>query len=183
VDPDAGGLSPELMVAWIEQQNLEGDLVNWTIVVRGRDSENKKLGRANWLPDNIGPVWNLARTRIIGSNSLGVITTPGDEEFGLTDEELQVAKKKLKDGEFSDRNTAARRTRRSSCALLILYPISRYSGHDGSAGGKSREPIYADPDGPTARDLIGMAVSFPATKKVRPAEAYLEGTSRWRPVL
>jgi hypothetical protein len=183
VDPDAGGLSPELMAAWIEQQNLEGDLVNWTIVVRGRDSENKKLGRANWLPDGMRPVWNLARTRIIGSNSLGVITTPGDEEFGLSDEELQLAKKKLKDGEFSDRNTAARRTRRSSCALLILYPISRYSGHDGSAGGKSREPIYADPDGPTARDLIGMAVSFPATKKVRPAEAYLEGTSRWRPVL
>ena len=183
VDPDVGGLSPELMAAWIEQQNLEGDLVNWTIVVRGRDSENKKLGRANWLPDGMKPVWNLARTRITGSNSLGVITTPGDEEFGLSDEELQVAKKKLKDGEVSDRNTAARRTRRSNCALLILYPISRYSGHDGAAPGKSREPIYVDPDGPTARDLIGMAVSFPATRKVRPAEAYLEGTSRWRPVL
>lgn len=183
VDPDVGGLSPELMAAWIEQQNLEGDLVNWTIVVRGRDSENKKLGRANWLPDGIKPVWNLGRTRITGSNSLGVITTPGDEEFGLSDEELRIAQKKLKDGEVSDRNTAARRTRRSHCALLILYPISRYSGHDGAAPAKSREPIYADPDGPTARDLIGLAVSFPATRRVRPAEAYLEGTSRWRPVL
>jgi hypothetical protein len=183
VDPEVGGLSPELMAAWIEQQNIDGDLVNWTVVVRGRESENKKLGRANWLPDGMKSVWNLGRTRIAGSNSLGVITTPGDEEFGLTDEELQIAQSKLKTGEVKDRNTAARRTRRSSCALLLLYPISRYSGHDGSPPGRSREPIYADPDGPSARDLIGMAVSFPATKKVRPAEAYLEGTSRWRPVL
>ncbi len=183
VDPEVGGLSPELMAAWIEQQNTEGDLANWTVVVRGRESENKKLGRANWLPEGIPAVWNLSRTRIAGSNSVGVITTPGDEEFGLSDHELQIAQKKLKDGEFKDRNTAARRTRSSSCALLLLYPISRYSGHDGTPLGKSREPIYADPDSPSASDLIGLAVSFPATKKVRPAEAYLEGTSRWRPVL
>lgn len=183
VDPEVGGLSPELMAAWIEQQNIDGDLVNWTVVIRGRESENKKLGPANWLPAGMPSVWNLGRTRIAGSNSLGVITTPGDEEFGLTEDELQVARNKLKDGEVKDRNTAARRSRRSSCALLLLYPISRYSGHDDTPPGKSREPIYADPDGPSARDLIGLAVSFPATKKVRPAEAYLEGTSRWRPVL
>lgn len=183
VDPETGGLSPELMASWIEQQNIEGDLVSWTVVVRGRELENRRLGRANWLPDGMKPVWNLARTRIVGSNSLGVITTPGDEEFGLTDEELKVAQDKVRDGETKDRNTAARRARRSSCALLLLYPISRYSGHDGPPLGKSREPIYADPDGPSARDLIGLAVSFPTTKRVRPAEAYLEGTSRWRPVL
>jgi len=183
VDSEVGGLSPELMAAWIEQQNLEGDLVNWTVVVRGRESENKKLGRTSWIPAGPPPVWNLARTRITGSNSLGVITTPGDEEFGLTEEELLTAKRKVSMGEVKDRNTAARHSRPSSCALLLLYPISRYSGHDGASPGKSREPIYADPEGPYARDLIGLAVSFPTTKRVKPAEAYLEGTSRWRPVL
>ena len=183
VDPEASGLAPELMAAWIEQQNLEGDLVNWTVVVRGRDAENKKLGPATWLPVGESPVWNLARTRIRGSNSLGVITTPGDEEFGLSAEELLIAQKKLNDKEVDDRNRAARLTRRSSCALLLLYPISRFSGHDDTPPGKTREPIYAEPDGPSARDLIGLAVSFPKTKRARPAEAYLEGTSRWRPVL
>jgi hypothetical protein len=64
--------------------------------------------------------------------------------------------------------------------LLLLYPISRYSGFDGTPPGKSREPIYTDPDGPTARDLIGLAISFPRTKKLGPVEAYLEGTARWR---
>jgi hypothetical protein len=47
---------------------------------------------------------------------------------------------------------------------------------------KAREPIYGDPDGPTARDLIGLAISFPKTKKQGPVEAYLEGMARWRPV-
>ncbi len=180
---EASGLSPELIAAWIEEQNVEGDLVNWTVVVRGREEENKKLGRASWLPDGEGPVWNLARTRIRGSNSLGVITTPGDEAFGLNDTELRVVEKKLANKEFDDRNRAARMTRSSGCALLILYPISRYSGHDGGALGKTREPIYANPDGALAHDLIGLALSFPQTKRVRPAEAYLEGTARWRPVL
>lgn len=180
---EAGGLSPELIAAWIEQQNVEGDLVNWTVVVRGRDQENAKLGRANWLPNSGTEVWNLGRTRIRGSNSLGVITTPGDEAFGLDATELDVVEKKLANKEFEDRNRAARMTRRSTSALLLLYPISRYSGHDGSPPGKSREPIYANPDSAMARDLIGVALSFPETKRVRPAEAYLEGTSRWRPML
>jgi hypothetical protein len=180
VVPEASGLSPELIAAWIERQNVEGDLVNWTVVVRGLKEENPKLRAANWLPQGEAPVWNVARTRIRGSNSLGVITTPGDESLGLTPEELQMVQKKLDGNEFADRNRAARMTRPSSRALLLLYPISRYSGFDGTPPGKSREPIYTDPDGPTARDLIGLAISFPRTKKLGPVEAYLEGTARWR---
>ncbi len=182
MDPDVGGVSPDLMASWIERQNIEGDLVNWTIVVRGRDRKNGKLGSASWVPAVAGPVWNVARTRIAGSNSLGVITTPGDEEFGLTPSELQAARIKVATGEIKDRNTAARRSRPSSCGLLILYPISRFSGYDEGGTGKSREPLFADPYGPLSCDLIGLAVSFPATKRAGPAEAYLEGTARWRPV-
>lgn len=182
VDQEVGGLSPDLMASWIERQNVEGDLVSWTVAVRGREAENKKLGFANWAPKSAGKVWNLARTRIAGSNSLGVITTPGDEELGLTLEELEAARRKIATGEVKDRNTAARRSRRSSCGLLILYPISRFSGHDEGGTGKSREPLFADPYDPLARDLIGLAVSFPPTKRAGPAEAYLEGTARWRPV-
>lgn len=183
VDPDVGGLSPELMASWIERQNVEGDLVNWIVVVRGREKENRKLGAANWIPTAAGTVWNVARTRIAGSNSLGVITTPGDEEFGLTPDELEKAHQKLASGEVKDRNVAARRSRPSSCGLLLLYPISRFSGHDESGTGRSREPLFADPRGPLASDLIGLAVSFPLTKTAGLSEAYMEGTARWQPVL
>jgi len=139
------------------------------------------LGAATWVPAVAGRVWNIARTRVAGANSLGVITTPGDEELGLSSEEISAARLKLARGEVKDRNTAARRSRRSSNGLLILYPISRYSGHDDGGTGRSREPLFADPDGPLACDLIGLALSFPPTKQSAPAEAYLEGTARWLP--
>jgi hypothetical protein len=183
VDSEVGGLAPELMAAWIERQNVEGDLVNWTVVVRGRDKEGKKLGAANWLPPSAGKAWNLSRTRIAGSNSLGVITTPGDEEYGLTAEELEQAKQKIASGMVKDRNVAARRSRRSSCGLLLLYPISRFSGHDDAAPKGVRQKLFAEPNDGLACDLIGLAVSFPVTKKAGPSEAYLEGTARWQPVL
>ena len=181
VDPLVNSLSPELIAAWIERQNTDGELVNWTVVVRGRDEESKVLGASTWLPAAEGQVWNVGRTRLRGTNSLGVITTSGDEAFGLNDGELQEMQRKLASGEEKDKNRAARLSRSSKCGLLLLYPISKHSGEDGLA--KGRELLYANANGPSARDLIGLALSFPKTKRAQPVEAYLEGTARWRPVM
>ncbi|WP_268619448.1 hypothetical protein, partial [Escherichia coli] len=100
----------------------------------------------------MAPVWNIGRTRLKGTNSLGVITTSGDEAFGLTADEVTSMEKKLNDGIEMDRNRAARLSRSSKCGLLLLYPISKYSGRDENPLGKAREPLYDDPDSPTARD-------------------------------
>lgn len=181
--PEASGLSPELIAAWIEQQNIDGDVVHWSVLVRGREREGPVLGAPTWLPAGSGPVWSIARSRIGASNSLGVITTPGDEAFGLTLDERMEMQRKLQSGEQTDTNRAARLSRSSSRGLLIFYPISKFSGHDGTKLGKSRHPIYADPRSVTAKDLIGLAVSLPKVLREKPAEAYLEGTARWRPVL
>lgn len=183
VVPEAAGLSPELIAAWIEQQNIDGDVTHWSVLVRGRESESPALGAPTWLPTGIGPVWSIARSRVGSSNSLGVITTPGDEAFGLTPEERVEMQRKLQSGEQSDENRAARLSRSPTRGLLIFYPISRFSGHDGSKLGKSRQPIYKDPSSVMAKDLIGLAVSLPKVQRERPAEAYLEGTARWRPVI
>ena len=196
VEAEASGLSPELIADWIEHQNVNGELVNGTVVVRGRDSENSKLGPATWLPDKLPKVWNLGRTRIKGTNSLGVITTSGDETFGLNEIErvemerklesgakLKATGEKMSGGAETDRNRAARLSRSPKCALLLLYPISKYSGFDDGGLAKAREPLYADPKNSTARDLIGLALSLPATTKAGPSEAFLEGTAQWRPVL
>lgn len=183
VVPEASGLSPELIAVWIEQQNIDGDVTHWSVLVRGRDQESPGLGAPSWLPAGLGPVWNIARSRIGSSNSLGVITTPGDESFGLTQDERLEMQRKLQSGEQTDENRAARLSRSSSRALLIFYPISKFSGHDGSTLGKSRRPIYENPRSITAKDLIGLAVSLPKVNRERPAEAYLEGTARWRPVI
>ncbi len=183
VDAEVNSISPELIAAWIERQNTEGDLVNWTVAVRGREKENVKLGKATWLPDGTGTVWNIGRTRLKGTNSLGVITTSGDEAFGLAPSEVTKMEKMLTDGVEKDRNRAARLARSSKCGLLLLYPISKFSGRDDTPLGRAREPLFDNPDSPTARDLIGLALSLPRTTKAGPSEAYLEGTSRWRPVL
>ncbi len=180
VDALAGNLVPELIAAWIERQNSQGELVNWTVMVRGRDEENTVLGAATWLPAGEQAVWNVGRTRLKGTNSLGVITTSGDEVFGLSDKELIEMQRKLDTGEFKDVNRAARFSRSSKCGLLLLYPIGKKSGVDSLTRG--RELLYESPDDVSARDLIGLALSFPPTDKAQPIEAYLEGTSRWRPV-
>lgn len=179
VDPIVNSLAPELIANWIELQNTDGELVNWTVAVRGREEENGKLGCATWLPQVEGTVWNLSRTRIKGTNSLGVITTPGDEALGLSENELAEMGRKLNQGEQKDRNRAARLSRSSKSGLLLLYPISRFSGFDGLARG--REYLFQNPEGGAARDLIGLAISFPKSERVHAVQAYLEGTARWRP--
>jgi len=105
--------------------------------------------------------------------------------FGLTDVQIEAAKKLLSEGtDTRSLNRAARLTRDSSSGLLVLYPISRHSGYDeASSPGDAREPLYADPDGGSARDLIGLAVSFPKAAKDKPSQSYVEGTAGWRPVL
>lgn len=180
VDSMAGNLVPELIAGWIERQNVNGELVNWTVLVRGREDENPVLGAATWLPEGEQTVWNVARTRLKGTNSLGVITTSGDEAFGLDDKELIEMERKLSTGEFKDSNRAARFSRSPKRGLLLLYPISKKSGVDTITNG--RELLYSQPENPLARDLIGLALSFPPTNKAQPVEAYLEGTSRWRSV-
>jgi hypothetical protein len=181
-DPSACGCMPLLMADWIEEQNLHGGLVNWTVAVRGREPGNDALGSATWVPKSAGEVFNLGRTRLTGSNSLGVITTAGDEAIGLTDEQMEAAKKRMAEGQKT-LNRAARLSRDPASGLLLLYPISRYSGRDGSELGSAREPLYAEPDGGDARDLIAFAVSFPTAAKDRPTQSYVEGTAPWRPVL
>ncbi|AVK72214.1 hypothetical protein BJN34_0155 [Cupriavidus necator] len=113
---------------------------------------------------------------------MGVITTSGDEAFGLSAREEAEMSRKLAIGEEKDRNRAARFARSPQCGLLLLYPISRFSGHDSENLSQGRQPLFAEPNGGAARDLIGLALSLPKSEYRQPVEAYLEGTAPWRPV-
>jgi Z1 domain len=186
-DLTACGCVPGLMADWVEEQNQHGGLTSWTVVVRGRESQSAILGAAGWLPASFGPVYNIARTRIKGSNSLGVITTAGDEAFGLSPTQLEAAEKLVAEGKDTKTlNRASRLVRDSSSGLLVLYPISKYSGYDEgskvSAEG-AREPLFENPDSGDSRDLIGFAVSFPKAAKDRPSQSFVEGTAKWKQIL
>jgi len=178
LDEETRTLSISLITAYIERLSDNGELIRWTVGVRGRSTRDPVLGVADWhLPG--GPVAQVSRSRLGESDSLGVITDPDDESLGLTDTQLQEMERLLASG--TSRGRAARGARLPEEALLILYPISKYSGV-GTSEGRNRRPIYSDPDDPRARDLIGFAISFPRSSRQQRVEAYLEGTAGWRPV-
>src|SRR5687767_4930144 len=99
-------------------------------------------------------------------DSVGVIVDPEDEAVALATDK---------------RGRDARAERPPEEGLLLLYPISRWSGHDATEGGNRRR-LFEDADGPLARDLVGLAISFPRSNQQQRVDAYLEGTVGWRPV-
>jgi hypothetical protein len=181
VDQQARNVSLPLIRAYIERQRDLNELQNWTIVVRGRESRDQGLGDLD-LGVTGGDIHLVSRTRLSSDpDSIGVITSPGDEEEGLSPELLDRART-LQGSEGLGANPAARRSRRATNALLLLYPISRYSGQDLQVGA-SRRPLFDDPNDISARDVIGLAISFPHSENAQHVLGqYVVGTVGWRAV-
>ena len=78
VDSAVRGLSLPLICAYIERVITEAELIDWTVAVRGRVSNDPRLGIADWGAQS-GPVNQISRSRIRNTQSLGVVTGSGDE--------------------------------------------------------------------------------------------------------
>ena len=185
VDDEARSISLPLICAYIERLRDAGELTRWTVAVRGRESRDATLGDADWgLPGGV-TVAQVSRSRMGETDSVGVITSPGDEAVGLTAELRAQANAMVQaaqvDGKTKSESSAARELRPATDGVLLLYPISRYSGSDLGEGG-GRRPLFHDPNGPLARDLVGLAISFPRSSQPHQVEAFLQGTVGWRPV-
>jgi hypothetical protein len=184
VDDEARSISLPLIRTYIERLRDEGELTEWTIAVRGRESHDNRLGSADWgLPTGI--VSQINRSRRGETDSVGVITSPGDEAVGLSTE-LSASAKALAntaqaEGKDKSFNSAAREVRPATNGVLLLYPISRHSGYDLPTNSR-RRPLYDSANGPLARDLVGIAISFPRASQSQTVEAYLEGTAGWKPI-
>ena len=177
VDDEARSISLPLIRSYIVRANEANELTRWVVAVRGRGTADEQLGGADWhLPD--GPVSQISRSRLDDTDSVGVITSPGDEAVGLSAELKEQVRLRVEQGEGE--SVAARKLRPPEEALLLLYPISKHSGQ--GLQGKNRKPLYNNPDDQLARDLVGIALSFPNSNQPQVIEAYLEGTVRWRPV-
>lgn len=124
----------------------------------------------------------ISRSRIGATNSLGIISEQDDEAVGLTDAQRQAAADAIAaaraTGSDLSARVAYRMQRHPTNGLLLVYPISRHSGHDTAPGG-SRRPLYADSASPHARDLIGIALSFPRSADPPITVDYMEGTAGW----
>ena len=181
------GFSLPLICSYIEHQFSVNELTQWTIAVRGQENEVSGLGEAKWDVDG-GNIWQISRTRVKAGRALflGVVTSPGDEKIGLMDESEIKKFEEIKQAEPELAvNVAARRARTPKEGLILIYPISKGSKpiiKEPKIESKTRQALYDDTNSQYARDLIGLAVSFPESQQAQPVQAYLEGTNRWRPV-
>jgi hypothetical protein len=184
MDDESRSISIPLICSYIERLRDIGELTNWTVAVLGRETRDRNLGTADWaLPS--GLVSQISRSRIRDTDSIGVITGSGDEAVGLTPElQAQAAaliQAAIAEGKTKSENSAAREVRPATDGLLMLFPISRFSGR-GANEGSNRRQLYDDPKGPLARDLVGLAISFPRSNQPQTIEAFMQGTVAWRPV-
>jgi hypothetical protein len=182
VDDEARSISLPLIRAYIERLRDAGELLRWTVGVCGRESRDPRLGDADWGLRT--PIYQVSRSRIGQTDSVGVITSPGDEAIGLSPElhaQVQELIQAAPDGKAKSESIAAREVRPATEGVLLLYPISRHSGYDLNES-VGRRPLYNDPNAPLARDLVGLAISFPRSNQPQLIEAFMQGTVSWRPV-
>jgi hypothetical protein len=181
IDPDvARNIYPQPLIEYIQRQNELGELTSWTIAVRGRETQDPVLGSIDFGLER--PIPMISRNRLASDpDSLGIITNPGDEEIGLSEEQLhQLAE--LQETTDQAVNPLSRLVRSPIEGLLLIYPVSRFSGHERPPR-QSRRRMFENPSDPLNRDVICFAISFPKSDRAQVVRGeYVIGTVDWRPL-
>jgi len=178
VDSNASNVYLPLVIHYIKYQNEHSELTQWTVIVRGRESLDDKIGYIDISQGIRVPL--VDRSRLISDpDSLGVITSPGDETLDLEEDEIAKLNQYRVDHPKIGINPTARAVRDHRKGLLLIYPVSKYSGQEVSVG-TNRTSLYDDPNGPNAEHVICFAVSFPFTlNEYGQNRTYIVGTVPW----
>lgn len=151
MDPSANRVRVDLLRRYIRAQATQGELTRWTVAVVGRSALDPRLGTIDLGVEGQSPINAIERTRIKGQQTLKAIVSASDEAIGIDPARVNGA-----DGQTG---AAFRRLRPANEGLLLIYPISRQSGHGGGRIRETREPIFSDQA--QGEDVIGVALSFP----------------------
>ena len=180
IDSEVRNISLPLIIDYMERQNGFNELLTWIVAIKGREKLDIKLGSIDL--DLERPLSLISRTRLKSDeDSLGVITSPGDELVGLTKSQIQKAKEEATIRGIAI-NRASRFIRSPNEGLLLIYPISKYSGKFGSPG-RNRQPLFEDSEDPRSKDIICLAISFPKANKDQGIKGeYVIGTVDWKPL-
>jgi hypothetical protein len=175
MDETNAQVKTEPIMGYISRQVANGELGEWLVAVMGQQRPEDRLGP----PLDLGVVGTdgrpilinaIERTRIRATSTLKVITSQSDQEMGLTDAEIAQARATA--GSYGENLRKARDPRQG---VLLLYPISRRSGH-GREQPVQRIPIFAAPDDTErAEDIVGVALVFPESHSAASRE-YITGT-------
>ena len=176
-DPAAARFNPQvidLLIDFIRRQADQGELVDWVVGLMGLPRREDRLGTIGLGVDAVPDINLIERTRLRDANSLGVITSPSHLGLGLSEEQRERAR--TEGGAPSGRRL--RDARDPSEGLLLVYPISRFSGWDGAekVARNERQPIYSDPTrAAEMTDVIGIAIAMPPSATAATVE-YVVGT-------
>lgn len=176
----ARNINPEAIIAYIQRQNEFGELISWTIAVRGREIQDPVLRSMDLGLERSIPM--ISRNRLVSDpDSLGIITNPGDEIIGLNAEQLERVTE-LRETTRQAANPVSRLVRSPSEGLLLIYPVSRFSGYEREPR-PSRLRMYEDPNNPLSQDVVCFAISFPKSDRAQVLRGeYVLGTVNWNPL-
>lgn len=184
-----GPFPSDIIAAYIVRQLAQGELTQWTVAIMGRATYAEYLGSIDLGVAGGGEINMIERTRLVRRpNSVGVLTSPGDEAIDLTEEQRLLAEELIRT-ERLPKEIAIRTARPESNGLLMIYPVSRNSGHSARGTGGSRLPLYDQPA--TGMDVMGIALSFPTSQSAVPVRGvfangvqgtYVTGTVAWRAI-
>ncbi len=182
---DVASFDANVLAAYVRRQTARAnELVRWRVAVRSLPQPSvtlrtEDLGIVNWPEVN-----TIARSRRIDDRtSVGVLTSParpdgprrvGDEEVGLSDEQIDRAREQLARDEHPNIGRALRAQRHPQEGLLLVYPVSRFSQPD--ARSKNRVALFDDPT--HGCTVVGLALSFPPSMSAATVE-YKVGPAGW----
>lgn len=166
---------------YLQAQVRQDELVEWCISLRSRSVHDAVLGAEPALTVEGRPANRISRSRLrCMPHSIGSLVNPatlggdpgsGDEEVGLTAEQLEAARAEAREtGSFP---LSLRRQRDRREGLLLLYPISPRSQPRTQEG--SRLPLFADPDH-AGCTVLGITMVFPVSDSSATIE-YIVGSA------
>ena len=179
-DPRSSTINSGSVRQYIYAQAQQGELISWTVAVvslndQALDSEDLSI-EGHYSISTIG------RTRkVIQPHSIGALINPatlsgspgaGDEEVGLSDDQIRNARANVADGTYPTFGDALRAERDKTEGLLLIYPISKLSKP--ARESNSRTPLFDNPEGDGCT-VIGVALAFPRSSSASTIE-YITGS-------
>lgn len=183
---DAVSIDAGTVRRYIERQaRRHGELTRWLVSIRSLSEIDAYLGTEDLSIQDVNEVACISRSRlIIDPDSIGALVSPpratgplnqGDEEFGLSDEQIERARDRYSSGMqgFPTLGHALRAERDPDEGLLLVYPISRFS--QPRKNSPRRAALFAHPE--DACTVIGLAFVFPPSTTHATVEYYVGAPS------
>jgi hypothetical protein len=185
IDPRSTLMDASAIRQYLNQQIQQDELIRWKVaVISQAASEDFEDFGITGSPE----ITTIFRTRKRNNpRSIGALINPataggrlgaGDEEIGLTEDQMRHARANAVAGVYRTLGDALRAERDRREGLLLLYPISKLSSPRG-AHSEKRIPLFEDVerDGCT---VVGIAMAFPASDSAATIEYIVGSVGEWQ---